>query len=191
LPAPADALRLFVAVDPSPAAVADLGAVVDALEVGRAKARLAGRERWHVTLAFLGDVPAARAGEAGAALRAAAAAVQEPISVRFAGGGTFGRGRFTVLWAGLAGDVDALRSLAQGVRAELRRARLPFDSKGFRPHLTIARPGDRVTREQIDADVTTLQAYQGPAWPAGQVHLVASELGPDPRHTRVESVALL
>ena len=185
-------MRLFVAVDPSAAAVEHLGAVVDGLQVSQANepgrsTRLAGRERWHVTLAFLGDVPDERVPQATAALDAAVGP-DGPASVRFAGGGTFGRGRFTILWAGLDGDVAALRELAQAVRGQLRRARLPLDSKGFRPHLTIARPGDRLTRDQVEADVATLAAYQGPEWPVDQVHLVASELGPNPRHTRIHSV---
>jgi 2'-5' RNA ligase len=142
-----------------------------------------------VTLAFLGDVPDERVPAVADALDAAVES-HDAAAVRFAGGGTFGRGRFTVLWAGLDGDVAALRDLAQAVRGQLRRARLPFDSKGFRPHLTIARPGDRLTREQIEADVATLVAYRGPEWPVDRMHLVASVLGPNPRHTRVHTATL-
>ena len=187
--------RLFVALDPPPEAVAHLGAVVDGLEVSRANApgrstRLAARDRWHVTLAFLGDVPEARVAEAAAVVDEAAAAAGGPISVSFAGGGKFGRGSFTILWAGVGGDLDALRALADGVRRGLRRARIPHDDKPFRPHLTISRPGARVGADLIAADVATLASYAGPAWPADAVHLVASELGPHPRHTRVSSSPL-
>jgi RNA 2',3'-cyclic 3'-phosphodiesterase len=188
--------RLFVCVDPSPAAVADLGAVVDGLEVAKANTpghstRLAARDRWHVTLAFLGDVPVQRVDKAGAALAAAAAgyAGVRP-TLRFAGGGTFGRGGLTILWAGLAGDLDALRALAAGVRAQLRGAHLPFDGKPFRPHLTISRPGARVPSELLSHDVETLQEYVGPQWTVGELHLVGSELGPHPVYTTVRSVEL-
>lgn len=200
--------RLFVAVDPPAEALTHLGAVVDSLEVSRANepgrsTRVAARDRWHVTLAFLGDVPATRADAATHALiRAVAGRDRRPTSlpgsggdggairVCFAGGGTFGRGRFTILWCGLGGDVAALRRLANGVRKELRRAGLPFDSKGFRPHLTISRPGGRVEPDLVAADVATLSAYTGPLWTVDAVHLVASELGPNPRHTRLSSVPL-
>jgi 2'-5' RNA ligase len=55
-------VRLFVAAYPPEPACAHLAAAVDALAVGRAaaagvNARLAPRANWHVTLAFLGDVP--------------------------------------------------------------------------------------------------------------------------------------
>jgi 2'-5' RNA ligase len=120
----------------------------------------------------------------------AAAAEQHPVTVRFAGGGTFGRGGFTVLWAGLGGDSDGLRSLAQRVRAQLRRQRVPFDAKGFRPHLTLARPGVRVDADLISQDVATLQSYVGPEWTVSQLRLVASVLGPNPVHTTIHRAEL-
>jgi 2'-5' RNA ligase len=188
--------RLFVSVDPPPDAVAHLGAIVDTLEVSRANApgrstRLAARERWHVTLAFLGDVAADRVDRVATALQRATEAWDGgPIAVSFAGGGTFGRGRFTVLWGGLAGDVGAMGRLADAVRRELRRARVTFDAKAFRPHLTLARPGDRLGHDVIAADVATLSGYVGPVWTVDAVHLVDSELGPNPVHTRLASYPL-
>jgi RNA 2',3'-cyclic 3'-phosphodiesterase len=183
--------RLFVSVEPPAEAVAHLGAVVDTLEVSRANApgrstRLASRDRWHLTLVFIGDVASRRVESAAAAVRRAAEPTA-PIDVNLAGGGTFGRGRFTVLWGGLAGDVGGLRRLAERVRRELRRARVPFDGKPFRPHLTLARPGDRVERDLLAADVATLSAYAGPVWTVDAVHLVDSELGPNPVHTHLAS----
>jgi 2'-5' RNA ligase len=186
-------LRLFVAVDPPPEAIDHLGAAVDELHISRPagrSTRLAARERWHVTLAFLGDVPADRVEDAAAALRRAAASVGAPIVLRFAGGGRFGRGRFTVLWAGLDGDLTALATLARTLRRELRSVRLPVDDKPFRPHLTIARPGDRVGAEQVAADVAALRPYIGPQWTVAAVHLVASELGPNARHHHLCSASL-
>jgi 2'-5' RNA ligase len=192
---PAAARRLFVAVDPPPEAVSHLGDVVDTLAVSRANApgrstRLAARDRWHVTLVFLGDVREERVEKASGAMSRAAAAVSGPIRLCFAGGGKFGRGRFTILWAGVGGDIGALHALIAAMRRELRRSHLPLDDKPSRPHLTIARPGARVEPDLIAADVATLASYAGPEWTADTVHLVASELGPQPRHTRVASSRL-
>jgi len=184
---------MFVAVDPPDRAVVDLGEVVDTLAVSRANepgrsTRLAARDRWHVTLAFLGDVPAGRADAVVEALVRAVVSVDPPGPVSFSGGGTFGRGRFTVLWAGMGGDVPGLRRLAESVRSQLRRRHVWFDGKGFRPHLTLSRPGDRVPVDDVAADVAALGSYMGPLWTVDQVHLVASEVGPRPSHTRVASV---
>jgi 2'-5' RNA ligase len=154
--------------------VADLGDVVDGLAVGVARARLTAREQWHVTVVFLGEAPAERAAEA---LRVAVADTA-PFTLRFAGGGTFGRGRSTILWSGVDGDVEALRAMSAAIRRRLRRARLPYDRKPLRPHLTIARPGDRVARAPLQADLATLRGYAGPAWPAASVQLVLSEMVP-------------
>jgi 2'-5' RNA ligase len=191
----ADRVRLFVAVDPPPEAVSELAAVIETLGVSRANApgrstRMAARERWHVTLAFLGDVPVDRVESAADAVARAAAAATGPIELRFTGGGKFGKGKFTILWAGVGGDVPALRALASTVRHELRRARLAHDDKPFRAHLTISRPGARVEPDVIAADVSTLSSYVGSPWSADVIHLVASELGPHPRHTRVSSSRL-
>jgi 2'-5' RNA ligase len=190
------AVRLFVAVDPPAEAVAHLGPFVDGLEVSRANApgrstRVAARDRWHITLAFLGDVPTERVDAAADAVRAAGAAWSGgPIEISVAGGGMFGRGPGTVLWAGLAGDVPALRALATDLRRTLRRARLPHDDRPPRPHLTLARPGARLEREVIRADVATLSGYAGPAWRVTEMRLVRSQLGPDPVHTTVATAAL-
>lgn len=184
--------RLFVAVDPPDEAVSHLGAVVDTLAVSRENepgrsTRLAARDRWHVTLAFLGEVPARKVDKVRDAVSRAVASSRAPGRLHFAGGGTFGRGNFTILWVGLAGDVPGLRSLAGAVRRELRRAHLHFDGRGFRPHLTISRPGSRLPPDALAGDVAILQAYEGPPWNVDAVHLVVSELGPHPRHDRLAS----
>jgi 2'-5' RNA ligase len=78
--------------------------------------------------------------------------------------------------------VPALRSLSQGLARSLRQARLPVDRKPFRPHVTLARCGDRLTDEQVSADLDTLAGYAGPFWTVGSVDLVSSVLGPRPAY---------
>jgi 2'-5' RNA ligase len=192
-------VRLFVAIDPPPAVLTHLGAVVDTLEVSRANApghstRLTQRDSWHITVAFLGDVATDRV-HAAAEVMGAAADRATAMRLAFAGGGTFGRGGSAILWAGLDGDVSALRRLAGALRRDLRRARLPVDDKPLRPHLTISRPGERVSKEQVAADVETLSGYVGPEWTADAMHLMVSEMqrtdtGPKPRYTSIATAPL-
>jgi RNA 2',3'-cyclic 3'-phosphodiesterase len=231
-------VRLFVAAYPPPRVRDDLDALVRRLAVGQPRerghsVRLAPAEQWHVTFAFLGEVPDASLDKARSALdravvrwryaaikeagakeagakeagakeagakeagakeagagKAAAEETAAPV-VRIAGGGTFGRDRFTTLWAGLHGDVDALSGVAAALRRELRAARLPRDDKRFRPHVTIARPGDRLSAEELAADLSALRAYEGPVWTVDSMWLVRSHLGPRPTYNLMHETALV
>ncbi|MEU1678831.1 RNA 2',3'-cyclic phosphodiesterase [Micromonospora zamorensis] len=190
-------MRLFVAVYPPPESVGHLGVQVARLRVGAAAAagtnvRLADPAHLHVTLAFLGDVEAARLVEVESALGLAAEAFHDgrnaPPRFSLGGGGRFGQGRSTVLWVGLRGEVEALHVLAGLVRSWLRQARLPCDDAWpFRPHLTVARPGDRMDLVDIEADQADLDGYQGPQWPATELLLIRSHL--DPRPSRYDRLA--
>jgi 2'-5' RNA ligase len=186
-------MRLFAAIYPPPEAVDDIVAQAGRLRIGPAAAngvnvRLAARANLHVTIAFLGEVGEDRLPVVRGTLeRAVANWGRSGLRLRLGGGGRFGRGRFTVLWVGLTGELDALDRLARATRRELRRARLPYDRRPFRPHLTLARPGDRVDRTDIEEDVRTLDGYLGPSWPATELVLVRSHLGPRPSYDRLDS----
>jgi 2'-5' RNA ligase len=182
-------MRLFVAVYPPAAACDDLERRLAGLNIAIAagqgvNTRLARRDTWHVTLGFLGEVAEERLADVHTAVGRAVDRWRADGSggpeVCLAGGGRFGRGRFTLLWVGVHGE--ALGPLARNVRRELKRARLPYDDKPFKPHLTVARPGDRLDRTAVDADRAALAEYRGPAWRAETVELVRSHLGPKPSY---------
>jgi RNA 2',3'-cyclic 3'-phosphodiesterase len=178
-------MRLFIAAYPPEDVLDDLAYCVQVLNVSTAEvnARVSARPLWHVTLAFLGEVPDERVPEAGRAVdRAAERIASARPQLRLEGGGRFGRGRFTLIWAGLGGDTAGLARIADTVRRELKASRLPYDMKRFAPHLTLARPGDRLPAESIAEDVETLAAYRGPRWTVDAIHVVASYQGPQPRH---------
>ncbi|MDR7279619.1 RNA 2',3'-cyclic phosphodiesterase [Catenuloplanes atrovinosus] len=181
-------MRLFAGIYPPEEACAHLAAHVSGLHISTARVntRLAPRAQWHVTLVFLGEVPDDRLTDVDAAFRQATpSAGTPPARLRIAGGGRFGRGRFTILWAGLTGDVDRLQSSARAIRHALKRSRLPFDDRPFRPHLTLARPGDRIDAAQVEQDRAALDAYSGPEWPATSLRLMRSQLGPSPVYTEL------
>jgi 2'-5' RNA ligase len=187
-------VRLFVAAYPPDEARAHLATQVDALAVGRAaadgvNARLAAHETWHITVAFLGDVPDERRDDVESAVARGVLAWRAqrpdgPPRLRLAGGGRFGRGRFTILWIGLGGEVTTVAALGKALRRELKRARLSYDPRPFRPHLTLARPGDRV---DVRGDIAALHEYAGPEWPVDEICLMRSHLGPKPTYDRLAS----
>jgi 2'-5' RNA ligase len=174
-----------VAVVPPASALADLERALAPLRDAPGAPRWTPPERWHLTLLFLGEVPAAVAGELPAALAAAVAAAP-PMSLRLAGAGRFGsRRRPQVAWAGVEGDVGPLTALAGRLAAAARRLRLEVEDRPFRPHLTLGRwrPGEPADGDLLDR----LAGYRGPAWAVGEVRLVQSHLGPRPRHDTVQA----
>ncbi|WP_432832228.1 RNA 2',3'-cyclic phosphodiesterase [Dactylosporangium sp. CA-092794] len=163
-------------------------AMVDTLAVARPRersVRLAAPERWHMTVAFIGDVEDERA--AVDALQQLSETSGAP-TVRIAGGKTLGRGQFRHLVAGL--ESEDLAPLGKGVRRVLKRHRLPYDRRPWQPHVTIARPGDVLSPEELAGDLAVLAAYRGPEWPVGEVRLMQSLLGPQPEYRVLASVAL-
>ncbi|MET7399796.1 RNA 2',3'-cyclic phosphodiesterase [Dactylosporangium sp. NPDC005572] len=187
-------MRLFIGAYPPPDVRAHFGATVGRLAVAQPmppgrSTRLAAPERWHMTIAFLGDVPDDQADLAAEVLQQVTA---EAPTVRIAGGARFGRGRFTTLLADVREQDDGSRLAALGdtVRRALRRNRLPFDRKPLRPHVTIARPGDRIGAAELADDLAILDAYESPLWTIDELRLVRSFLGPDPAYEAVATVTL-
>jgi RNA 2',3'-cyclic 3'-phosphodiesterase len=162
-------VRLFVAVRPPVAAAEHAEAAVDAVRPLAPGLRWVPPERWHLTLAFYGEVPD---DEVDRVVARTAHRLDDAVELRLAlsGAGRFG-GR--AMWLGVTGDVAALRSLAGALDPGGRR---------YRPHLTVARVRDDTGTAAV---VAALSGYAGPTWTAGAVHLVRSRLGPAPAYDDV------
>lgn len=162
-------MRLFVAVRPSAEALAHAAAAVDAVRADQPGPRWVPPERWHLTLAFYGDVDDDDLPRVTRHVDRGLVDVP-PMTLSLSGAGTFSR---RAVWLGVAGDVDVLQRAAYGVA---------FEDRAYQPHLTVAR-----LRGGTDptAAVRALAAYSGPAWTVDQVHLVQSRLGPRPTYDDV------
>ena len=171
-------MRLFLAIDPSAEAIDDLARMTARL---RSPGRAVRPEQWHVTLAFLGEVPESGLGAVAAAVAGATADAQ-PGTLRIGGGGRFGT---SVLWAGLRGDIDALRGLAESLRLSLRTAGIGLEERPYKPHLTLARPAPGTTTAQLRADVELLARYRGPYWPFDRLYLACSHFPAEARHEKL------
>jgi 2'-5' RNA ligase len=192
-------MRLFVAAYPPPEAIEDLAALVRELAIGQARPegeslRLVPPQRWHLTLAFLGEIADERLPDVHTALAAAASRwpdKRSAPSVWLGGGGRFGRGRFTTVWTGVRGDTAVLTDVVTDVRQQLRIARLPFDAKAYRPHVTLARPADRLPDADVAADLDRLDHHQGPRWTVEAIELVRSNPGPQITYERLATWPLV
>ncbi len=104
---------------------------------------------YHLTLAFLGNVPEVAVPE----IRAAAAAVEPPVlTLQLDRYGHFPRAR--VLWLGPAVPPAALAELAGALWAVVQPLGLTPDGLPFRPHVTIARKLVRPPRDPHAKPVT-------------------------------------
>ena len=172
-------MRMFVAVVPSDDALEHLGEFLGPRQEAEPGFRWTAPEQWHVTIAFMHQVPD-RALDDLLARLGRAAARRTPFSVSVAGGGAFpNAGRAKVLYAGLdVSDAEELRRLKTGARAAAGKAGAEAEGGRFHPHLTLARIG-----RPIDATkwVRVLDAYRGPTWTAQEITLIESHLGEGPR----------
>ncbi|MFI0733365.1 RNA 2',3'-cyclic phosphodiesterase [Streptomyces sp. NPDC021225] len=181
-------MRLFAAVLPPEAAVAELAARVAALRglPGADGLRWTERAGWHFTLAFFGRVDESVLPELHERLGRAAHR-HPPHEVRLAGGGRFSD---KVVWAGVEGDRATLGHLADSAEAGARRAGLHMDRhRPYHAHLTLARCRGGA---DLRPYVAGLEDFEGSAWTVTELSLVRSH-PPTPgvagAHPRYEVVA--
>lgn len=173
-------MRLFIAAE-LPGEAAEALAETSAMLRGCMRGRYVAPDSLHVTLAFLGDVEAARVADAIDALEEGCRGVQ-PFDIALGELGSFGRCSKATLWQGFR-DAGCFQDLAQSVRAALRTRDLPFDDKSFRAHVTLMRAAD-----------LSRGALPVPAFAGGRIEritLFKSDLsGPRPIYEALHSVKL-
>ncbi|WP_199549371.1 RNA 2',3'-cyclic phosphodiesterase [Streptomyces sp. N35] len=126
-------------------------------------------EDWHITLAFLGELPVRTVQRLRSPL-ADLAAARPCVELALLGGGHFDE---RVLWSGIEGDLDGLHELAEAVRARVRECDIAFVARPLRPHLTLAR-ARRSDSASVPAAAACLDGFTGRAWQAERLHLVGS-----------------
>jgi 2'-5' RNA ligase len=171
-------MRMFVAAVPPSGVLEDLEAF---LSVRREAAtfRWTVPDQWHITLAFLAEVPDRSYDDLVERL-SRAARKRHPMRATIAGGGAFPHvGRAKVLWSGVElDDREELRRLATGCRAAASKAGIEVAGDRFKPHITVARIGRPI---EATPWVRLLDAYRGPPYDLDEISLIASHLGEGPR----------
>ena len=99
----------------------------------------------HMTLAFIGEVPAERAADAAACLDAACTG-HRGIDLELDDYGSFGRANKAVLWQGVVDDYE-ISQLADDVRYELGLAGFELEPRDFRAHVTLMRSANLAEME--------------------------------------------
>ena len=130
-------MRVFVALDIPEDVRAAIGALIEKLRPTSKIARWVRIEGVHVTLKFIGEVPAEKIESIKAAL--AQIHFPENIALKFRGVGFFpNERRPRVLWAGIEAG-EELSALAAAVETSLEPLGIAKEQRVFSPHLTLAR----------------------------------------------------
>jgi len=184
------ARRLFAAIDLPEAEHDHLASYVGQARLDPKVVRLADPEQWHITLAFYGDVREAESSELISRLgRVAERTPSFSIQLHRAGAFPANPRRAKVLWAGVDGDVETARRLADRCRAAGRRCGLTMPRERFHPHVTLARA--RGGTANVDRPLAHLWQFQGQSWRVSSFRLVHSTLGATVRHETVADFSLL
>jgi 2'-5' RNA ligase len=93
----------------------------------------------HLTLKFLGNIPAKRVIEITGAIKGGAQGIF-PFHLEISGLGVFPSPRqVRVLWVGVGGELDKLSRLQQNIESALAALGFAREERPFVPHLTLAR----------------------------------------------------
>lgn len=169
-------MRLFAALDVPEEVAGRLDAAVAPLRERFGGLRWTAADRWHLTVAFLGEVKDSGEGDplerVEEALAPAAGAAPGPVGLRLAEPGRFGR---RVLWVGVEDDPQgAVAALGSRAQEELGRARLPVDTKPVHAHLTLARSRKAApVRDEVLEALPWVEA----SWTATDLVVFRSRLG--------------
>ncbi len=193
-----DVLRLFIELELPPAMQAALAEVQAAC-----RKRLPGSAvRWvapddiHLTLRFLGEVPANRRTVLERVVTEAARRAPGACRMQLAGYGVFPGGRAAprVIFVGMKDQGDVLAALSKVLDDELAPAGWPSEGRPFRPHLTLARvkPDLRPTQmEALRRGIEALPPIEPQVFTGERLSLVRSDLGGSgSRYSRLCTAAL-
>jgi len=115
-----------------------------------------GSVRWthvegiHLTLKFLGPVPASQI-DAIAAAMAAAARIVPTFTLTLGGAGCFPNlKRPRVVWIGINEPTGKLNSLQRAVESTISPLGYPSEERGFQPHLTLGRAARDATPNDLE-----------------------------------------
>lgn len=184
-------VRVFAAIVPPPDAHADLERFVEPRREVSSELRWTPAHLWHVTLAFMGELPERLADDVIDAV-ATVAVEHVPIPLRLSGAGTFPNpAEARVVWMDVRPDAPRaladLESLALGVRRACGRVGASPTGGDYRPHLTLAR-----SRRPFEAThwLRVMDSYAGPSWTADEVTVFVSERGEGRGRPHYEPVAV-
>lgn len=135
-------MRLFIGIElPAPVAAA-LAGYQDILRGKSGRGRFKRQENFHLTLKFLGEVPADRLTALNEAL-AKVAGNYRPFSLCLGKLGRFGgESAPRVIWLDVDGDIKCLRLLQQEIEQAMTAEGFKPENRPWQPHITLAQDAE-------------------------------------------------
>ena len=177
-------IRCFIAIELTENILRSLEEVQDQLRNSAAGryARWTRPEGIHLTLKFLGNVPADRIEAISESIESACEGI-EPFSFDVVGLGCFpSERRPRVLWTGVRENTGQLAALHRAVDREMEVLGYPPEKRAFHPHLTLARARKGIrTREQeaLGRLITSTTVDELAQMRVERISLMRSDLRPD------------
>lgn len=135
----------------------------------------------HLTLKFLGDVPANRIDPISQAVAQAVAGIR-PFTVTAEGLGVFPNWRRPrVIWVGVGGDTEVLHTLQAQVETAMAELGFEPESRPFHPHFTLGRVRQGVSsasQKRLGAALRTHVVQRVGRMLVEEVSLMRSQLNP-------------
>ncbi len=148
----------------------------------------------HLTLKFLGNVAGGKAPQITEAMAQAAKGIP-PFCLELGGLGAFPNlRRPQVLWVAVAGEVERLAALKQGIDHVLLPLGFPVESRSFAPHLTLGRFRQGASPEERRrlGELVSITKFEGGfPFEVGEISLMRSTLTPKGAiYSRISSISL-
>jgi len=176
-------MRLFVGIPLDEEARRGVERIVKKLKRGHWPVRWEKAEKWHVTLAFLGDDKRDldSLSRLSSAVRKGVREIKA-FEVGFKGLGAFPDWFLPrIVWMGLKGDLKSMGRMYKKVREELEKKGFEFDRKPFRGHITLGRvkkDAKRKHRLELGKYLKKQRELEIPQkWLVDRVVIYESELG--------------
>ena len=179
-------MRLFVALEIPPTVRENLANFIKQLRPLAPEPRWLRPENLHVTLKFIGELPAEKL----AAIRTALASIRsaQAVTIDFRGLGFFPNEKHPrVFWAGMEASPN-LKTLASDIERATEKLGIPREQRPFSPHLTLARFEPPRLSKKLRAPIKENATREFGSLAAKEFHLIESQLKPSgAEYTTLES----
>jgi len=135
---PLEGIRSFIAFDiEEPQVIRNISNVQSMLAETGARLKLVKPENIHITVRFLGNIPTSQVDEIYNEMKNVDFS---PFQIEIKGVGVFPSvRRINVVWAGIRKGADELQRIFDQLEPRLQKIGVKKETRGFSPHLTIAR----------------------------------------------------